>query len=146
MSNSHECMGVNGEALQLHAVYQKPYFILQVTQEPISVLQVTRESVSRISSHVRCVWMCNEIEGSYDKIIITTVPSYSGKNLLFGAVGIVRTRNNTDGNRLVIFCQRPSPGDHTHWDCSYVLEQLLWLHLRHGLSFTHNRLAWEFLQ
>ena len=27
-SNSHECMGVNGEALQLHAVYKKPYFVL----------------------------------------------------------------------------------------------------------------------
>ena len=30
-SNPHECMGVNGEALQLHAVYKKPYFLLQVT-------------------------------------------------------------------------------------------------------------------
>ena len=28
-SNSRECMGVNGEALQLHAVYKKPYFLLQ---------------------------------------------------------------------------------------------------------------------
>ena len=34
----------------------------------------------------------------------------------------------------------------THWHCSYVLEQLLWLHWRHGLSFTHNKLAWELLQ
>ena len=25
-----ECMGVNGEALQLHAVYKNPYFLLQV--------------------------------------------------------------------------------------------------------------------
>ena len=30
-SNSRECMGVNGEALQLHAVYKKAYFLLQVT-------------------------------------------------------------------------------------------------------------------
>ena len=30
-SNSRECMGVNGEALQLHSVYKKPYFLLQVT-------------------------------------------------------------------------------------------------------------------
>ena len=45
-SNSPECMGVNGEALQLRAVYKKPYFVLQVTQESISVLQVMRESVS----------------------------------------------------------------------------------------------------
>ena len=35
-------MGVNGEALQLHAVYKKPYFLLQVT----------RESVSGTTSHV----------------------------------------------------------------------------------------------
>ena len=27
-SNSRKCMGVNGEALQLHAVYKKPYFLL----------------------------------------------------------------------------------------------------------------------
>ena len=25
-SNSHECMKVNGEALQLHTVYKEPYF------------------------------------------------------------------------------------------------------------------------
>ena len=29
-------MGVNGEALQLHAIY---YFLLQVTREPVSVLE-----------------------------------------------------------------------------------------------------------
>ena len=40
-SNSRECMGVNGEALQLHAVYKKPYFLLQVTQQSVSVLRVT---------------------------------------------------------------------------------------------------------
>ena len=40
-SNSRERMGVNGEALQLHAVYKKPYFLLRVTRESISVLQVT---------------------------------------------------------------------------------------------------------
>ena len=43
-------MGVNGEALQLHAVYKKPYFLLQVTQESVSVLQVMRESVSGTAS------------------------------------------------------------------------------------------------
>ena len=82
-------MGVNGEALQLHAVYKKPYFLLQVMQESVSVLQVTWESVSGTASHARCVWTCNEIEGSYDKIIITIVPSYTGKNILVVAIGIV---------------------------------------------------------
>jgi len=71
MFNSHKCMGVNGEALQLHVVYQKPYFILQVTRESISVLQVTWESVSGTASHTCCIWTCNEIKGSYDKIVIT---------------------------------------------------------------------------
>ena len=36
--------------------------------------------------------MCNEIEGSYDKIIITIVPSYTGKKYMyhsFAPVGIV---------------------------------------------------------
>ena len=90
-------MGVNGEALQLHAVYKKPYFILQVT----------RESVSGTTSHVRCVCTCNEIEGSYDKIIITIVRSYTGKNITrllpLALLLVLRTRNNTDGNKLVIF-------------------------------------------
>ena len=36
MSNSRECMGVNGEALELRAVYKKPYFILQVMRESVS--------------------------------------------------------------------------------------------------------------
>ena len=51
--------------------------------------------------------MCNEIEGSYDKIIITIVPSYTGKNimslLLLALLLVLHTRNNTDGNKLVIF-------------------------------------------
>ena len=36
MSNSHECMGVNGEALELRAVHKKPYFILQVMRGSVS--------------------------------------------------------------------------------------------------------------
>ena len=48
-------MEVNGEALQLHAVYKKLHFLLQVTRESVSVLQVTRESVSGTTSHMRCV-------------------------------------------------------------------------------------------
>ena len=51
--------------------------------------------------------MCNEIEGSYDKIIITIVPSYTGKNiprlLPLALLLVLRTRNNIDGNKLVIF-------------------------------------------
>ena len=60
---------------------------------PYQVLQVT------------CV--CNEIEGSYDKIIITIVPSYTGKNithlLSLVLLLVLCTHNNTDGKKLVIF-------------------------------------------
>ena len=34
-------MGINGEALQLHAVHKKQLFFHQVIQEFVSVLQVT---------------------------------------------------------------------------------------------------------
>ena len=63
-------MGVNGEALQLHAVYKKPYFILQVM----------RESVYHHSTKL------------FRKSITPSV-------LLL----VLRTRNNTDGNKLVVF-------------------------------------------
>ena len=56
-SNSRECMGVNGESLQLHAVYKKPYFLLQARENPYQyyksrkipyqVLQVTRAASER---------------------------------------------------------------------------------------------------
>ena len=72
-------MGVNGETLQLHAVYKKPYFLLQVTWE----------SISGTASHAYYVWKCNEIEGLYDKIIITTVPNNNWKQYhSFIAIGI----------------------------------------------------------
>ena len=48
-SNSRECMGVIGEALQLHAVYKKLYFF------NTSHATVTPESVSGTTSHVHCV-------------------------------------------------------------------------------------------
>ena len=92
-SNSCQCMGVNGEALQLHRVYKNPYFLLQVTQD----------FVSGTISHVRTSECAM---GSYDKIIITIVPSYTGKNITrllpLALLLVVRTRNNTDGNKLMI--------------------------------------------
>ena len=82
-------------------------FLLQIMRESVSVLQVTRESVSGTTSHMHCVWTCNEIGSSYDKIIITIVPSYTGKNITrllpLALLLKLRTRNNTDSNKLVIF-------------------------------------------
>jgi len=49
-------MGVNGEALQLHAVYKKPYFLLQAMRESVSVLQVTcAASEHAMKSKVRMI-------------------------------------------------------------------------------------------
>ena len=57
--------------------------LLQVTWEPVSVLQVTWESESGNTSYAHCTSTCNEIEGSYDKITFTIVPSYTGNNCKF---------------------------------------------------------------
>ena len=74
MSNSGQGMGVNGEALQLHAVIKSHIFLLQVTRESISVLQVTRESVSATTSHVHTTERAMKLKVRsaklYQKIII----------------------------------------------------------------------------
>ena len=107
-------MGVNGEALQPCAVYKKPYFLLQITWESISVLQVSWESASVLqvtwesiwgtTSHMHCVWTCNEIEGSCHKIITTIVPSYTRKTSLVCCRWhcYSRTCNNIDGNKVLL--------------------------------------------
>ena len=72
-------MGVNEEALQLHAVYKKSYFLLQVAQESVSVLQVTHAASERaMKSKVR---MINHYHHS--------TKLYRKKYHLFVAVGIV---------------------------------------------------------
>ena len=48
------------------------------------------------------------VQGLYDKIIITIVPSYTGKKkitclLPLALLLVLRTHNNTDSNKLVIF-------------------------------------------
>ena len=49
---------------------------------------------------------CNEIEGSYDKIIITIEPSYTTKKIThllpLALLLMLRTHNNIDSNKLVI--------------------------------------------
>ena len=65
-SNSRKCMGVNGEALQLHTVYKKPYFYCKSRENPYQyyksrenpyqVLQVTHAaSECAIKSKVRMI-------------------------------------------------------------------------------------------
>ena len=100
-------MEVNGEALQLHAIYKKPYFYsksrknlyqyCKSRENPYQVLQVTCAAYERaMKSEVRMI-----------KIIITIVPSYTGKNITrllpLAFLLVLHIRGNTDGNKLVIF-------------------------------------------
>ena len=75
--------------------------------------------------------MCNEIEGSYDKIIITIVPSYTGKNITrllpLVLLLVLRTRNNTDGNKLVIFS-----GIASYYGDNYIISDLYVVHTVHN--------------
>ena len=82
-------MGVNGEALQLHTVYKKPYFLLQVMWESVSVLQVTQNPYQVLQVMCAASEHAIKSKGSYDKIIITIVQSYTGKYHSFVAVSIV---------------------------------------------------------
>ena len=56
--------------------------------------------------HAHWIWTCNEIKGSYDKIIITIVPSYIGKNItrLLPSVLLLMlcTCNNANSNTRVL--------------------------------------------
>ena len=105
---------------------ENPYQYCKSRENPYQVLQVTRKSVSGTTSHVRiCISTtspCNEIEGSYDKIIITIVPSYIGKNITrllpLALLLVLRTRNNTDGNKFVIFS-----GIALYYGDTYILSQ-----------------------
>ena len=85
-------MGVNGEALQLHAVYKK--LLCKSCENSYQVLLVTCTA----SEHAMKM---------KDQIIVTIVPSYTGKNitclLLLALLLVLHTRNNTAGNKLVIF-------------------------------------------
>ena len=84
-------MGVNEEALQLHAVYKKPYFYYKSHENLYQVLQVTcAASDCAMKLKVRMI-----------KIIITIVPSY--RLLLLALLLVLRTRNITDGSKLMIF-------------------------------------------
>ena len=82
-------MGINGETLQLHAVYKKKYifFYYKSCECPYQYYK----------SHALCL----NVQGSYDKVIITIVPSYTGKNITcllpLALLLMLRTRNKTDG-------------------------------------------------
>ena len=82
-------MGVNGEALQLHAVYREPcfFFYYKSCKNPYQ-LQVMRESVSVLQ--VMCAAAECAMKSKVDKILSTVVPSYTRKKYhSFVAVGIV---------------------------------------------------------
>ena len=89
LPNSCEWTGVNGEALQPHPVYKKPYF-LQVLRESVSVLQLKHTT--------------SECNGSY---YCHSTKLYRKKNftslLLSVLLLVLNTNNNTDDNKLGYF-------------------------------------------
>ena len=95
-------MEANAKPLQLHTVYKRPYFFL---------MKVIRESISGATSHARiCVRYYKSrtlrlnVQGNqclYDKIIITIVPTYTGKYHSFLANGkVTHVCTCTDGNKI----------------------------------------------
>ena len=67
-------MGINKEAFQLCAVYKNLYFFATSHMKiRINTTSHTRIHIRYFKSHVLHLNVCNEIECSYDKIIITIV-------------------------------------------------------------------------
>ena len=99
-------MGVNGEALQLHIVYKKPYFYCKSLENPhqyckshdnpYQVLQVMHALFEHAMKSK--VHMVNHYHhsASYSRKDITCLLSLA---LLL----VLCTHNNTDSNKLVIF-------------------------------------------
>ena len=83
---------------------------------------------------------CNEIEGSYDKIIITIIPSYTGKIITrllpLALLFVLHIHNNTDSNKLVIFS-----GIALYYGNNYILSRTATCvhtqHTQYSLANTH---------
>ena len=58
MPNSHECKGVNRQALQLCTVHKKPYLLLQVISEFVSGTTSHTRICIRYYNHMCCI--CSE--------------------------------------------------------------------------------------
>ena len=84
-SNSREPMGKPCSCIQFIKSRTASHARIRISTTSHARIRISTTSHMRIrtgnASHARCVWTCNEIEGSYDKIIIIIVPSYTGKNI-----------------------------------------------------------------
>ena len=119
-------------------------------RKPCSCTQFIKSCIFFTTSHVRiriryykscgCVWMCNEIKGTYDKMVLTIVPSYKNitRLLPLALLLMLHSRNNTDGNKLMIFssialCYGDTCYYHTSNSCKCmgVNEEALQLHAVH---------------
>ena len=80
--------GSQWEALQLHVAYKNIFYY-------------------KSCENLHQYWVKRVHEGTYDKTIITIVPSYTKKTSLIllplALLLVLHTHNNTDGNKLVIF-------------------------------------------
>ena len=117
-SKSRECTGVNGEALQLRAVYKKLYFYYKSHENPYQVLRATWKLVSillqvtwELYQVLQVTWAASECAMKSKvlmiKIIINIVQTYTKKNITrllpLTLLLMLYTRNNTDGNKFIIF-------------------------------------------
>ena len=66
ISNSRECIW-----------YKKLYFYCKSHENPYQYYKSRENLHQHTKSHVHGIWTCNEIKGSYDKIIITIEPGYT---------------------------------------------------------------------
>jgi len=75
-------MGVNGEALQLHTAYIKVFY------------KSRKNPYQYYKSRAQCL----NVQGLYDKIIITIVPNYTGKNYITHLLPLIVlcTHNNQE--------------------------------------------------
>ena len=100
-SKTHANVSESMAALQLHVVYKSCIF-LQTSHARIHI-----STTCHVKIRIRyCKWRALRLNVQWF-IIITIVPSYTGKNitrlLTLALLLVLCTRNNTDGNKLVIF-------------------------------------------
>ena len=89
-------MGVNGEALQLHAVYKKPYFYYKSRENPCQV-PYTSVLHPNVQQNQRFVYIYDYHYSTklYQKNIIITVTCtlvathiYSNKHVIFSSIAL----------------------------------------------------------
>ena len=86
-------------------LYKAVLFTTSHARIRISTTSHARICIRYYKSHA-LIWTCNEMKGSYDRIIIIIIPSYTGKSITrllpLAMLLVLHTRNNRR-QQLVIF-------------------------------------------